>query len=58
MTEYIIIAIFTLWYVFSLVVSENMGKKRKIGIEWSFFICMMFSPVVGFVVTKFSPAKA
>lgn len=55
MTEYIIIAIFILWYVFSLVVSENMGKQKKIGVEWSFFICIMFSPVIGFLVTKFSP---
>jgi len=57
MTEYIVIAVFILWYVFSLVVSEYIGKKKKIGVEWSFFICIMFSPVVGFFVTKYSPSN-
>lgn len=55
MTEYIVIAVFVLWYVFSLVVSENLGKQKKIGVEWSFFLCIMLSPVVGFVIAKLSP---
>jgi len=46
-----------LWYIFSLVVSEYIGKKKKIGVERSFFICMIFSPVVGFFVTKYSPSN-
>ncbi|HEY9113872.1 MAG TPA: hypothetical protein VIN10_04185 [Bacteroidales bacterium] len=57
MTEYYIIAIFILWYVLSMIVSENLGNKKKIGVEWSFFISMIFSPVVGYLVTKFSPNK-
>lgn len=55
MNEYIVIALFVLWYVFSMIISESIGKKKKIGTEWSFFISMLFSPVVGFLVTKFSP---
>jgi hypothetical protein len=57
MDEYLVIAIFILWYVFSMIVSESLGKKKKIGIEWSFFISIMLSPVIGFLVTKFSPDK-
>lgn len=55
MTEYIVIAVFVLWYVFSLVVSENLGKQKKIGVEWSFFLCIMLSPVIGLIITKLSP---
>jgi len=57
MTEYYIIAIFIAWYILSLVVSENLGKNKKIGTEWSFFISMIFSPVVGYLFTKFSTNK-
>jgi len=53
MNEYIIIFIFVAWYGLSLVVSETIGKKHKIGVQWSFFISMMFSPVIGYIVTKY-----
>ncbi len=53
MNEYLLIFIFIAWYVLSLIISENMGKKRKIGVQWSFFISMMLSPIVGYLVTKF-----
>ena len=43
--------IFTAWYVFALVVSEKLGKYRRIGEEWSFFLSMMFSPLLGLVIT-------
>lgn len=52
MNEYIIIVLFILWYGLSLVVSERYGKERKPGIEWLFFISMIFSPIVGFLVGK------
>ncbi|MCF8347621.1 MAG: hypothetical protein K9G61_02295 [Bacteroidales bacterium] len=55
MDEYIVIITFLLWYIFSLVVSENLGKKKKIGVQWSFFISMMFTPLVGYLVTLASP---
>lgn len=54
MNEYIVILIFVTWYIFSLFVSEKIGKKHKIGIQWSFFICMTLSPVIGYLVTKSS----
>jgi len=55
MNEYIVIILFVLWYTFSLVVSENMGKRKKIGVQWSFFLCMMLSPVLGYVIMQLSP---
>lgn len=57
MTEIIIVVVFLLWYILSLVISENMGKKRKIGVEWSFFISFVFSPVIGYLVTALSAVK-
>lgn len=43
--------IFTAWYILSLVVSEKIGKYRKIGEEWSFFLSFMLSPIVGLVIS-------
>jgi hypothetical protein len=50
--------IFTLWYIFALVVSEKIGKKRKIGEEWSFFLSFLLTPVVGLVITLMTKPKA
>lgn len=57
MTEYIIIFIFLAWYILSLVVSENIGKKKKMGVEWSFFLSIVLTPVLGYFITKYSPEK-
>ncbi len=57
MNETLFILIFVCWYVFSLIISETLGKKRKIGVEWSFFISMIFSPVIGFPITFYSKRK-
>ena len=54
MIEILVIIAFIAWYLGSLVVSENSGKNRKIGVEWSFFVCMLLSPFIGFFVTHFS----
>ena len=54
MNEILIIIIFLLWYILSLVISVNIGKKRKIGEEWSFFFCMILSPVIGIIITLVS----
>lgn len=51
MTEIVVIVIFIAWYILSMVVSENIGKKSKIGVEWSFFYCMILSPIVGLLIT-------
>ena len=57
MNVYWFSAIFTAWYILALVISEQLGKKRKIGEEWSFFVSIIFSPVVGFAITLFSKPK-
>lgn len=55
MNEYIVIFIFIAWYTLSLVVSETIGKRKQIGVQWSFFISILFSPVVGYIAAKISP---
>ena len=57
MNIYWFIALFTAWYVFSLVISEKIGKNRRIGEEWSFFISMMFSPLVGLAAVLLSKPR-
>ncbi len=57
MTEYIIIAVFIAWYTLSLVISEKLGKKKKLGVEWSFFLSFMLSPVIGYLITYYSQDK-
>jgi hypothetical protein len=57
MNIYWFTAIFTAWYILSLVISERLGKKRRIGEEWSFFISMMFSPVIGLVAALLTKEK-
>lgn len=54
MNEILIIIIFLLWYILSLVISVNIGKRRKTGEEWSFFFCMILSPVIGIIITLVS----
>jgi fumarate reductase subunit C len=50
--------IFTVWYILALVVSEKIGKNRKIGEEWSFFLSFMLTPVAGLVITLLTKPKA
>lgn len=50
--------IFTAWYILALVVSEKIGKNRKIGEEWSFFLSFMLTPVVGMIITILSRPKS
>ena len=49
--------IFTLWYIMALVVSEKIGKNRKIGEEWSFFLSFMLTPVIGLIITLLTKQK-
>ena len=58
MTEYIVIAIFITWYIFALIVSETVGKKTKMGVQWLFFFSVMFTPIVGYLIAKVSPKVA
>lgn len=49
--------IFTVWYILALVVSEKIGKNRKIGEEWSFFLSFMLTPVVGLIITLMTKSR-
>jgi hypothetical protein len=51
MNIYWFIIIFSAWYILALVVSEKIGKKRKIGEEWSFFLSIMLSPLIGLFIS-------
>jgi hypothetical protein len=46
MQELIFFIVFTLWYAGALIVSERIGKKSRLGEEWTFFIGFMFTPIV------------
>lgn len=49
--------IFTAWYILALVVAERIGKKRKIGEEWSFFLSFLLSPLLGLAISLISKPK-
>jgi len=55
MDELLIVFAFILWYVLALIISEKYGKNSKPNVEWLFFISMIFSPVVGFLLVKIKP---
>lgn len=46
MQELVFFIVFTIWYAGALIVSEKIGKKSRLGVEWTFFIGFIFSPVV------------
>jgi hypothetical protein len=50
MQELIFFIVFTVWYAGALIVSERIGKKSKLGEEWTFFLSFMLTPLIGAVV--------
>lgn len=50
MQELIFFIVFTVWYAGALIVSERIGKKSRLGEEWTFFLSFMFTPIVGAVI--------
>jgi hypothetical protein len=50
MQELIFFIVFTVWYAGALIVSERIGKKSRIGEEWTFFLSFMLTPIIGAVV--------
>ncbi|HSG67839.1 MAG TPA: hypothetical protein VK994_03970 [Bacteroidales bacterium] len=46
MQELIFFIIFIVWYAGALIVSERLGKKSRLGEEWTFFIGFMLTPIV------------
>lgn len=51
MNEVAVIIIFVAWYAGALVLSENLGSRSRLGVENSFIICILFSPVLGSLIT-------
>jgi hypothetical protein len=49
MQELIFFIVFTIWYAGALMVSERMGKNSRLGVEWTFFIGFMFTPIIAAV---------
>ncbi len=57
MSELIFIFIAILWYGLSLYISETKGKTFRFGLQWLFFISMVFSPIIGIIATFVSNNK-
>lgn len=50
MSELVFIILFFAWYILSLIISERVPKNHVPGPEWTFFLCMVLSPVTGFLI--------
>ena len=57
MQELIFFIVFTLWYAGALIVSERIGKKSKLGEEWTFFLSFMLTPIIGAVLAVSTKSK-
>lgn len=47
--------IFLLYIVFTVLIAKYIGKGRQIGYEKSVFWSIILSPVIGLIITLFSP---
>jgi len=50
MQELIFFIVFIVWYAGALIVSERVGKKSKLGEEWTFFIGIMLTPIISAIM--------
>jgi hypothetical protein len=57
MMEMIVVLIFILWYGLSLFLSESYGKNHKPGVEYLFFISMIFSTLTAFLLIILTKKK-
>jgi hypothetical protein len=57
MQELTFFFVFVVWYTGALVVSERIGKKSRLGEEWTFFIACLFTPVVAAILGVLLPKK-
>lgn len=57
MEELIFFIVFTLWYAGALIVSERLGKKSRLGEEWTFFLSFMLTPIIGAILALFIKSK-
>ncbi len=52
--NYIWILIIALYFVLTHLIAQYIGTKRKIGYGKSILWSILFSPVIGFIITKLS----
>ncbi|MEE4255961.1 MAG: hypothetical protein V2I47_02895 [Bacteroidales bacterium] len=57
MEELIFFIVFTVWYAGALIVSERIGKKSRLGEEWTFFISFMLTPIIGAILAFSTKSK-
>jgi len=57
MEELIFFIVFTVWYTGALIVSERIGKKSRLGEEWTFFISFMLTPIIGAILAFSTKSK-
>lgn len=52
MQELIFFIVFIVWYTGAVIVSERLGKKSRLGEEWTFFISFVFTPLIGWIFAE------
>jgi len=52
--EYIWIAITVVYIVLTHLIAKNIGEKREIGYGKSILWSMVFTPIIGLIITKMS----
>ena len=52
--EYIWIAIIVVYIVLTHLIAKHIGAKREIGFGRSVFWSILFSPIIGIIITKMS----
>jgi len=52
--EYIWIAIIVVYIVLTHLIAKHIGEKREIGYGKSVFWSMVFTPIIGLIITKMS----
>jgi Na+-driven multidrug efflux pump len=52
--EYIWIALIVVYIVLTHLIAKHIGAKREIGYGKSVFWSILFSPIIGLIITKMS----
>ena len=52
--EYIWIAITVVYIILTHLIAKHIGAKREIGYGKSVFWSILFSPIIGLIITKMS----
>ena len=58
MQELLFFVVFTIWYSGALIVSERIGKKSRLGEEWTFFLGFVLTPVVAAIAATALKSKS